>query len=130
MIQFTVPGQPVSQNRCYQRARQGRMFMTKEGKAWKAKVALFAKVAMPDRVPLEGPVSVEMAFYFPTRRNDLDGPIKPTLDALQDGRVFLNDRQVVRLVVTKHLDPDNPRAEIAVCLALHEAPTTCSDKSA
>ena len=125
MIHFTVPGQPVSQNLCYQRSRQGRMFMTPVGKNWKAKVALFARASMPDNSHLEGPVSVEMGFYFPTRRNDLDGPIKPTLDALQP-LVFLNDRQVVRLVVTKYLDPDNPRAEIAVCMALHEAPTTCS----
>lgn len=58
---------------------------------------------------------VSMSFTFRTRRFDIDGPIKRTLDALQlamkqevgydDG---WNDNRVTAIYVTKEWDRDNP----------------------
>ena len=115
-IMFTVHGQPVSQNAMYQRSKQGRMFMTPEGKAWKLGVASCATLAMTGRTPIEGPVRLRFRFYFQSRRSDWDGPVKGTCDALQ-GVCFANDRQVVAALIEKKLDPKNPRAYIEVSAA-------------
>jgi Holliday junction resolvase RusA-like endonuclease len=66
----------------------------------------------PTLSPLfEGPVLVEIDIYYGTRRPDLDESL--ILDAMQ-GRIFRNDRQVFRKVITKFIDPSNPRATIRV----------------
>lgn len=112
-VAFTVHGAPVGQNSAYRRSRNGGMFMAREARAWKDGVAICARLAMQGRPPIEGPVSVTFRFHFPTRRNDIDSSLKGTLDALQK-IVIRDDRQVVELVVTKHLDRLRPRAEIEV----------------
>ena len=54
------------------------------------------------------PAEVVLAFAFPTKRNDLDGPIKHTLDALQDGvrkaGYEWNDRAIDHLDVTRYVN--------------------------
>lgn len=115
-IYFVVHGQPVSVNRCYRRARNGRMFMSKEGADWKARVAIASVRAMNGRAPLEGPLVVRMAFFFQSRRSDIDGPLKPTMDSLQPA-VMKNDIQVVEVHLAKGLDKELPRVEIQVEVA-------------
>lgn len=64
------------------------------------------------KMPLhEGPVSVECTIWYRTRRPDLDPSL--ILDALQ-GRIIVNDRQVVELIARKGWDRKNPRAEVIV----------------
>ena len=113
MVRFTVKGQPISVNLCYRKSRNGMIFMSREGKAWKALVTLCSKVAMNGSPPAEGPLVVKIAFFYQSRRNDLDGGLKPTLDALAPF-VMKNDRQVEEIHLWTKLDPANPRAEITV----------------
>lgn len=87
--------------------------MSPEGKAWKKAVSDMGLLAVAPNPPYDGSVAVRIDFYYQSRRNDLDGGLKPTLDALAP-HVMLNDRQVVEIHIFKHLDREKPRAEIAV----------------
>lgn len=117
-FEFTVPGQPLSVNRVYSNQRQGAAgrgrFTTREGKAFKALVHDLARIARGHRSPLDEPVVVALAFYFRTLASDIDGPVKPVLDALQRAGLFVNDNRIVQLSVTKAKDPENPRTEVRV----------------
>lgn len=56
-------------------------------------------------------VTVEIDIYYTSRRPDVDESL--ILDAMQE-RIYRNDRQVRRKVITGYIDKDNPRAEITV----------------
>lgn len=62
---------------------------------------------------LQGSLAVEAALFRPQRRGDIDGPIKALFDAL-NGRVWVDDSQVVDLRLTRHDDKNNPRVEVTV----------------
>lgn len=61
--------------------------------------------------PYEGDVEVNIDIWYASRRPDLDESV--ILDAMQD-RIYANDRQVKKKVVTWHLDKEKPRAWIRV----------------
>ena len=112
-ITFTVFGNPVSQNAMYRRAKQGKMFMSNEGVAWKKGVAACAALAMNGRPIIEGPVTVRYRFYYGSLRSDVDASLKGTQDALQ-GVVIADDKQIQTIVVEKKLDREKPRAYVEV----------------
>lgn len=56
-------------------------------------------------------VTVEIKLHYSSHRNDVDDSL--ILDAMQ-GRIYRNDRQVRRRLITGYVDPANPRAEICV----------------
>jgi Holliday junction resolvase RusA-like endonuclease len=113
---FWVQAKPVSSNATYRRGKGSGFYLTQEAKAYHDAVRLAATVY--GCKPIEGPVDVELHFFFDSARPDIDGPIKGTLDALQ-GVCYANDRQVTRLVVLKSVDKERPRVAIKVQL---EAP--------
>lgn len=139
-VSFTVKGNPVSQNQAWTiitwkpkagSAQKGHasLKLTAEGVAYKVEVARAAALAIPQGWDRENEYIVECTWFFDTRRPDVDGPAKLTLDALADFEIdyqrgksiafkgfFRNDRQVWRLTQQKELDPANPRAEITVRL--------------
>lgn len=99
---------------------------------WKARVIQEAELVKPD-APLEGPLSVDIAFYLPRpksrmRKCDPDGPIpcttkpdrdnldKCVLDALTQIRFWLDDCQVVDGRITKayHAKAGRPGAVIEI----------------
>jgi Holliday junction resolvase RusA-like endonuclease len=90
----------VSTNAAYRKTAHA-FYMTAAGKAFKAAVQKAAQEAMRGCFPMSGPIVVLLDFWFKTTANDIDGPVKLVLDALQ-GIVYLNDRQVVSLSVAKH----------------------------
>lgn len=61
------------------------------------------------------PVAVTVRVAFPTFGSDIDGPLKPTLDALQGAGIVWNDNRVDELHVYR-LPPDRkrPRVEVEV----------------
>lgn len=61
------------------------------------------------------PVAVTIRLAFPTYASDIDGPLKPTLDALQAAGIVVNDNRVDELHVYR-LPPDRerPRVEVEV----------------
>ena len=78
-----------------------------------------------DSEPLSGPLVLSLREFWPRRHRqgpavglalgDVDGPLKGVLDALEDGGVFADDAQIVRLsCIEKHVDFRNPRIEVEV----------------
>ena len=97
-VEFSVDGKAISTNATYLRSANRRLRKSDEAIAWQTKIKYAARRAMHGKRPLSGSVECSLLIAFPTQRNDIDGPIKGILDALQ-GIVYANDRQVRRLVV-------------------------------
>jgi Holliday junction resolvase RusA-like endonuclease len=115
-LSFVLHGNPLSQNAIYRRGRGKRLYMSDEGRSYIANVGLAATMAIQDlRGPWsqEGRFAVELTMFFSSQRPDGDGPLKPTLDALQK-IVYDNDRQVTDGAWHRRVDPQNPRLEVRV----------------
>lgn len=52
--------------------------------------------------------------YFGSNRKDLDGAFKLVLDALQSSKTITNDRNCVKIVANKFIDPVRPRLEFTI----------------
>lgn len=59
------------------------------------------------------PLALTIDFYYPSRRNDEDGGIKSTQDAVCD-YLGVNDNTVVDLHIRKFVDKEKPRCEISM----------------
>jgi len=69
---------------------------------------------MGQREPYEREVDIAIEFYLPDRRKrDLDNLSKNVLDAM-NGIVYMDDRQVVNLLLSKYIDANSPRAVVRV----------------
>lgn len=135
MITFTIPGVPVAKGRP-RFTRMGRAYTPKKTADYEHTVAWYARIAMGGRKPLDGPVEAIMTFWLPippswrnskqlaaqngtmqhTSRADIDNYCKGSFDGM-NGIVFLDDAQIVRMVVEKRYGVD-PRAE--VCIRPHQ----------
>lgn len=102
---------PVSTNALY--AHTGRRrFMSERGKRNKEQIGWEARSQYRGK-PLEGPLAVKIALWWPDRRkHDVDN-IKVMLDSLT-GIVWLDDGQIADLHITKGYDKAEPRVEMAV----------------
>lgn len=113
---FLVEVKPISTNMAYRIVRfgkRGAMVITKEGKQYKERIhaeALYVKSEI-DFWDQRADVRIRIDFWFGSPLNDIDGPLKLTLDALQ-GALVLNDRQVADVRIVKHLDVERPRVLI------------------
>lgn len=113
-LEFSVPGNPLSQNRAYRRSKQGRMFMSDEARAFKEQIALIAKCARPDTWDTSTKwFEVWVTCYFDSQRPDVDGPCKLALDAMEHV-LYENDRQVVKVTMERRVDRVAPRMEVKV----------------
>ncbi|MFM7165224.1 MAG: RusA family crossover junction endodeoxyribonuclease [Planctomycetaceae bacterium] len=84
----------------YSRHVGTRTFISRQGRAFRQ--AVCSILAAAGVVPLEGPLIVEIAIFPPDRRRrDVDNVLKALLDALQHGRAYLDDSQIVRLTIEK-----------------------------
>lgn len=99
---------PPSANTCWRQWR-GRTLVSAEYRNFKRRVALL----WGRPTPLDGPLGVEVLLYRPRRIGDLDNRLKPLLDAL-NGLAWHDDAQIARLLVERHEDKLNPRAEVRV----------------
>jgi Holliday junction resolvase RusA-like endonuclease len=52
--------------------------------------------------------------YFRTRKSDLDGSFKATLDMLQKVGAIKNDNKCIKIVAQKFIDSKNPRIEFEI----------------
>ena len=111
MVELTLP-YPPSVNRYWRTiVKDKRAFpiLSAEARAYKARMATYAV----GRQPLQGALRLRVRLYRPRKAGDIDGPLKPLLDALQ-GILYVNDSQLVRLEVDRFDDKDNPRVEVEV----------------
>jgi Holliday junction resolvase RusA-like endonuclease len=113
-VAFTLPYPPLL-NRIYRRRRHGGMYLTDEGKQFKAAAAEAAHFSFL-RPACGGCVSVSLTVFRPRRTGDIDATLKLTLDAL-NGVIYRDDKQVRRLVVDLDDDKSNPRVEVVVAPA-------------
>ena len=87
---------PMSVNECW----QGRRFKTKKYKEYREylQCTLPPCLSVPDKTPL----MVVIEFWFSNSASDIDNPVKPVLDAIQD-RYGINDKRVFKLEVEKKI---------------------------
>jgi len=90
------------------------VFVSKEAKDFKAKVAEIAKGTFPH----EGEVHVDLTVYRPKRIGDLDNSIKVLLDSLK-GIAFEDDKQVTSIYAERRDDKDDPRVEVLISNGQH-----------
>lgn len=135
MIQFTAWGQPATQGSMKAFARGKRAIVTHDSKKlapWRRIVSKAAKSAMATVGPLDGPLSLSVAFYLvrpqsvrrprPHCKPDLDKLVRAVNDSLE-GIVFHNDSQVVAIEAFKSYarEPGEARVEIEVVRACADA---------
>jgi len=130
-LHITVTGQATTKGsmRAHRRGEKTIVIEdTKNSKAWRSQVAWTARNEWGAREPMVGPLSVFVAIELekpksnrharPVTRGsgDVDKLARNILDALQDARVYVDDAQVVNLVIGKSwCQPDVlPQAEILV----------------
>ena len=113
-MKILVSTEPIPAARL--RFGSGRAYQPARNREYREIVRAAAMSAMEGREPMTGEVSARIALfrhYKPTARNygDADNHAKAILDGL-NGICFVDDAQIVRLVVEKYKDAANPRAEI------------------
>lgn len=112
------------------RGKHAMPILSSEARSYKARMAsIAAEGRMFDRAagPITGPCVLVVRFFRPRRAGDVDGRIKPLLDALQ-GLAFANDSQLVAVLAINDHSPENPRAEVQVWpVASPEARCALSD---
>lgn len=98
MFEVELPFPPSVNH--YWRMWHGRMVISKEGREYRETVAaiLWAKGV----TPMTGPLAVSIEAFPPDRRRrDLDNLLKALGDSLQHGGAFLDDSQIVWLLIEK-----------------------------
>lgn len=96
-----IEGKPVSTNTAYPTSRQGRRYMSKAGKEYKALVRDTAQYTYPHREPIGGPIQIHITYTFGDKRiRDVNNYDKIIVDALE-GIIYKNDTQVNTLLLHK-----------------------------
>ena len=113
---ITIPVDPIPQPR--PKFGNGRAYQPKRIVEYKEVVKLAGMSAMRERKIIEREIAVTLIFYrkySPTSRSygDFDNLAKAVCDAL-NGIVYKDDSQIVRCVIEKRCDKENPRVEIDV----------------
>ena len=102
---------PPSVNHYYRRTRSGQVYLGPQAVAFRERV--HAEWLARSWMPLECPISLEIRAFRPRVVGDIDNCLKACLDAL-NRRYFVDDRQVVRLLVHLDHDPACPRLEVTI----------------
>ena len=116
-LKFTVPGPPQPKERA--RKGKGRRWYTPERtRRYEAAVQEAAQHHVFLRHGLNWRTDctyhVELTAYFPdARARDLDNVCKSVLDACNEV-LWRDDKQVVRVVLERGLDRENPRTEVTI----------------
>lgn len=63
---------------------------------------------------ITGFFEIYLDVYFSSNRKDLDGAFKLVLDTLQANGTIKNDRNCVKIVANKFIDPIRPRLEFTI----------------
>lgn len=98
MTTITLPWPPSVNH--YWRMWRGRMLISRRGRAYREQVGAILKAAGVR--PQSGRLAVHVELYPPDRRKrDIDNTFKAIGDSLQHGRAFLDDSQIVWLLLEK-----------------------------
>lgn len=102
---------PPSANRYWRSLGRGHVTLSAEAKEYRDQAGWAARAEGME--PYSGNVSIQLDFYFPDKRGDLDNRIKQVLDAMR-GHAYEDDKQIVKIVAVRYLDKDNPRLDFTV----------------
>jgi crossover junction endodeoxyribonuclease RusA len=110
-LSIIVPLVPPSVNHCWKHTRDGRHYVTAEGRAYKKAVVLFARgrQVRAKRYELEAVI-----YLGHGQRGDGDNFWKVIADGLVDAAVIHSDAAVTDWILRKRRDASNPRTEITV----------------
>jgi crossover junction endodeoxyribonuclease RusA len=141
-LQFFVAGLPKAQPRAKARAfgRHAMLYNPKTADDWKSIVRLEAQKAWQSNIPWEGPLRVDLTFWFPrpkahfrsngelkpnapvwhTTKPDRDNSDKAILDALTNLGLWRDDKQVCDGRIRKHYCPHGgtPGCDIVIAEAV------------
>ena len=118
------------------------MYDPRTAHEWRETVAIVVGSAVSK--PIEGPVELSLAFFFPrpkshygtgknselvkasapihhAQKPDIDNVIKSTLDAM-NGILYGDDKQVIRIQAEKRWAHQPEQAGVALCIEVHEEP--------
>ena len=114
MIKIVIKGDPIPAAR--PRFDGKHTYQPEKNRSYRQEVQLAATLAMRGHEPIQGPVLADVKLYRrfkPTGRKygDVDNHLKALFDGL-NGIAFVDDSQIVRCVVEKHLDCQCPRTEV------------------
>lgn len=91
------------------------MVISAEGRFYRERIHYDLAMQRVPRLLLSGSLSVELTFYSDPRPDwDIDNRVKPTLDALQHGRVIMDDKFVDRLLLVRGPAVSTPEARVEV----------------
>ncbi len=124
-LHFTVPGKPCGVNATFTGNWKRPFGKTREAAEFIESVAFRGLKARREAKwsTTSSPVDVAIRAVFADEKPDLDGPLKPVLDALQvtnarTGRIgsgiITNDRQVKAILLLRDVDRARPRVEVTV----------------
>ncbi|HOQ88260.1 MAG TPA: RusA family crossover junction endodeoxyribonuclease [Phycisphaerae bacterium] len=102
MLTVALP-YPPSVNHYWRRVGP-RTVISRQGRAYRRDVATAVRLIdhAAERLPLTGPLSVEVVLYPPDRRRrDLDNALKAIFDALEHAGVYPDDSLIEQLSVEK-----------------------------
>jgi Holliday junction resolvase RusA-like endonuclease len=116
-MNYVIEGKPLSVNNTKAAVNvrgKLRMITTAKARTWKTAAAWSLRAQRGTIPTITGPCTLTIRVFLPTAAGDVDNYLKAILDALQDAKVFANDRQVQGIQATKEKDKDRPRVEIEV----------------
>lgn len=124
MKTYTILGKPLSttNSKMIRKRKDGSVFIMDSADAIaykKSALIQFLAQRFPS-VCIEGPCEVWMKIYRERNSGDVDNYAKGIIDSMQDAGIVRNDSLIVRLIMEKFTDPENPRVEVSIA----ERPTT------
>ncbi len=115
MFSVMIDGIVPSVNKYYRHTRDGRHYISQEGKAFKERLGWMARAKKVECT--DQPVELVFIWYCKKgcRGGDIDNRLKVILDALE-GIVYKNDKQVVKITAQKVLNAgvDGARIEVVI----------------
>ena len=118
MIRIRIEGDAIPAAR--PRFSGRRAYQPKRNVEYRRRIQAAAKAAMKDAEPLKGEVIATVKLYRrykPTARNfgDVDNHLKAIFDGMNQ-IVFADDSQIVKCIVEKFTDKNQPRTEIEISM--------------
>jgi crossover junction endodeoxyribonuclease RusA len=110
-LHFDLP-YPPSVNHYWRRVG-ARTLISRAGRAFRERVCSLLAARRVE--PLDGPLAVQIDVFPPDhRRRDIDNLQKALLDALQHGRAYHDDSQIVSLTITKREVVPDGRTRVSI----------------
>ena len=118
-VQLTIYGHPPAKSSgrmIITNKRTGRPMVLSSNKTRQYEKDFAAQIMEKHREikDYDGPLSVVLKVYANSRRQDIDSFPKVVFDCLQKNGVIKNDNRIEHMVVTREVDKENPRVEIAI----------------